>query len=183
MAAAMPFTVKDVWDHPTGEGDHPTVLRADPTGHERHDWRSRYRSVLATNAHLFHGPDDHTPTPERAEFAAAAFQRATTPLMAPPYVAKHERVLQAAPRSDTRNRYQLVIDLALPTPAEPPYDCEQSVALTRLILGLPLLLELLPDPSYEDHAIPDVTVARQAARTLAHHASVITCALLGDLDG
>ena len=132
MAAAMLFTVRDAGDISAAESEHASLLTADPAHHDHRDRRSRYRSTLAANTHLFHDPDGHAPSRDRAQS---------------------------------------------------PLDCEQPVALTCLILGLPLPLELLPDPAYDDSGIADVPTARRAVRALAHHASVITGELLGDPDG
>src|SRR6266536_5502881 len=96
MGADQVFTLHDVYDHAHAS-----------------DGVSRYGAYLAQNARRFrYGGEKHTPDP--TEFAAAAFVVAGPPIMSPPYVGTHPRVLHAAPHWDADRRCALQLELAIP---------------------------------------------------------------------
>jgi hypothetical protein len=193
MAEACLFTVRNTADD---DVDGPTTSEIDRGG-----TRSRFALYLGYHAHLFHTGDHQTT--DRAAFALAAFMVATAPIMERPYIARHDRVLRTRPRRDNAGRRQLTIDIATPTPADltiripfeargweraatheftPPAACDEPAAYTQLTIGLPIPIDLLPDPSYEDGRAPRVSTARQAVRVLANYANVVCGDLLGSLD-
>lgn len=168
------------------------------------DRRSRYGAYLAQNTRRFRG-EDGRPTSDSAEFAAAAFVIASAPIMSPPYVSTHPRVVFAAPRWDEDRRCGLVIDLAtpvsssvadhLPTRATgwehdpstgrhfPPEGNDALAAYSRLTVRLPLPVDLLPSPAYTAMGIAEVETAKRAVRVLSSHANCVLTHLIVALDG
>lgn len=164
---------------------------------------SRYGTYLAQHGRRFHY-GDRKPTTEPAEFAATAFAIASAPIMSPPYVGTHPRVLFASPRWDPERRCALLIDLAVPLtttiadqlPAHfggwmrdqytsryhAPDTNDQPAACTRLAISIPLPVDLLPPPAYTASGVADVHTAKHAVRALCTYTNSILTHLITRLD-
>ncbi|OLF07077.1 hypothetical protein [Actinophytocola xanthii] len=182
MAADQIFVLRDVYD----------LAHAS-------DGRSRYGAYLAHNTGRFRDIDD-IPSSDPAAFAAAAFAIASRPIMSPPYVSTHPRVVFAAPSWDQDRPPGLSIDLATPMSASiadqlptgtagwehdprtgqyhPPDGDSRLAAYTRLTVRLPLPVELLPPPSYTATGIAEVETAKRAVRTISAHANSVLAHLI-----
>lgn len=167
------------------------------------DGRSRYGAYLAQNTRRFRD-EDGRPTNHAVEFAAAAFVVASAPIMSPPYVSTHPRVVLAAPRWDEDRRCGLLIDLATPLPRGvadylpirvsgwehdpgtgrhfPPEDNDTLAAYSRVTVQIPLPVELLPAPAYTAMGIAEVETAKRAVRTLSTYANSMLTHLIVALD-
>jgi hypothetical protein len=167
------------------------------------DGNSRLGAYLAQYMHRFESSGGAL-TLLRDEFAAAAFGVATAPIMSPPYVGTHQRVLLASAQWDENRRCGLVIDLATPTPASladqlpsrtrrwqrhaptarfcPPEDNDELAAYSHLTVRVPFAVELLPDPAYTDAGVPDVLTAKRSLRALTAHANTVLIHLITHLD-
>lgn len=165
--------------------------------------RSRFAHYLARNRTMFHTGGGN-PTTDPARFAAVAFQIASPPVMDPPYIAAHTRLVRAYPLRDQSARRALVVELAMPTPRHltgllpdphrgwerddatghyrPPTELDQPTVHLRLTIGVPIRPELLPQPRYDDHGNPDLDTARTALRALTTHVSALCAHLISGLD-
>lgn len=164
---------------------------------------SRLGAYLAHYMHRFYNLDGALAS-LRDEFAAAAFSIATTPVMSPPYVGTHPRVLLASAQWDENHRCGLVIDLATPTPASfadqlpsrtrcwghhtaterfcQPEDNDELAAYSQLTVRVPFEVELLPDPVYTAAGIADVVTVKRSLRALTTHANSVLTHLITHLD-
>lgn len=160
------------------------------------DGVSRYGAYLRQAAHRFQDWDEE-PTSDPATFAAQAFEIACTPIMSPPYVVTHPRVITCVPHRDEDGRYAVQFELAvgmaqrfrlaLPSgwrgwqqtrngvyfaPWDNDYPAAYATATVRLPFPHP---DRLPTPAY-DHGAPHTPTAQHAVRVLVAHAN----AALGD---
>jgi hypothetical protein len=160
------------------------------------DGVSRYSAYLRQATHRFLDWDDQ-PTSNPATFAAQAFEIACAPIMSPPYVVTHQRVLTCAPHRDDDGRYALQFDvavgmaqgirLALPVRWRAwqmtrdgvyyaPWDNDYPAAYATITLRLPFPpLDRLPAPAYNGGE-PHTPTAQYAVRVLVEHVN----AALGD---
>lgn len=191
--------------HSGGEGHEPYTNDALFTLHDGTDTRdgySRYAHHLTQNRWMFRD-SNHKLTSDPVRFAAAAFQAGTAPIMNPPYIGTHSRVVRAYPRSDTQRRYLLMAELAIPTPRKitdqlpgdirgweldgrgayrPALEYDRVLAYVRLTLGVPIRPDLLPEPGYDERGVPYLDIARRALRAVTTHASAVCAPLLASLD-
>lgn len=155
------------------------------------DGVSRYGAYLRQGAHRFRDWDD-TLTTDAAVFAAQAFEIACAPVMSPPYVVTHPRVLTCVPHRDEDDRRALQVDLAMALPTRvgaalsgvwrgwqhtssgmvfAPWDNDRPAAYTTLTLRLPFpASDRLPGPAYV-HGAPHTPTARDAVWALVDHAN------------
>lgn len=167
------------------------------------DGQSRYRVYLAQNAGRFRYNGEES-TKDPAEFAAAAFVIASPPIMSPPYVGTHPRVLHATPRWDLDRRGALQISLAIPLEERianqlPPHfggwnrdhvtghyflseDHDEPTACARLAIRIPLPVDLLPQPTYTRDGAADVDTAKRALRAMCTHANSLLTHVIVSLD-
>ena len=167
------------------------------------DGRSRLGGYLAGNTRRFRDVDGAL-TESSAEFTAAAFVTATPPIMLPPYVSMHPRVVRATPRWDDERRCALMIDLATPIAGAlvrhlplrtagwvrdvdngryvPQGTNDRLTAYGRITVQVPVPVELLPDPVYTDMGVADVDIAKRALRALCTHANSVLTHLITALD-
>lgn len=186
MGADEVFTLRDVYDF-----SHAS------------DGQSRYRAYLAQNVRRFRFGGDKLTT-EPTEFAAAAFVIASPPIMSPPYVGTHPRVMHATPQWDTNRRCAMQLNLAVPLaeqiadqlPAHfgvwgrgpssgryyAPEDNDEPTACARLAIRIPLPVDLLPRPTYTHDGVADVDTAKRAIRAICTHANSILTHLIIKLD-
>lgn len=171
-------------------------------GTDIHDGQSRFAEHLARNRWMFRD-SSHKLTSDPTRFVAAAFQAGTPPIMIPPYIDTHPRVVRAYPRRDTQGRHLLMAELAIPTPRKivdhlpgdirgwerdargayrPAVEYDRGLAYVRLTLGVPIRPDLLPQPRYDRHGVPDLDFARRALRAATTHANAVCAQLLGSLD-
>lgn len=171
-------------------------------GTDTSDGHSRLAEHLARNRWMFRD-STHKLTSDPTRFVAAAFQAGTTPIMIPPYIGTHPRVVRAYPRRDTQNRHLLMAELAIPTPRKivdplpgdlrgwerdargayrPAVEYDRVLAYVRLTLGVPIRPDLLPNPRYDRHGVPDLDIVRRALRAATNHANAVCAQLLGSLD-
>lgn len=152
-----------------------------------HDGRSRFGAYLMRHKAKFaDGMGGVTARPE--EFAAAAFSVACAPIMSPPYVGTHPRVLDATVWWDSERRFALMIEFAVPLAKDiaaklpvnfvecgpdphsgrflPPDDFGYPTVAARVELSLPLPADLLPQPEYEDGDVPVTVIAKRAIRAI-----------------
>jgi hypothetical protein len=186
MSADQVFTLHDVYDHAHAS-----------------DGVSRYRAYLAQNARRFrYGGEKRTTDP--TEFAAAAFVIASPPIMSPPYIGTHPRVLHATPHWDDTRRCAMQLELAIPL-TEPianqlpphfagwmrdpssghfyvPEDNDEPSACARLAIRIPLPRDLLPQPAYTHDGVADVDTAKRAIRAICAHGNSIHTHLITTLD-
>lgn len=172
-------------------------------GTDTRDGHSRFAHHLTQNRWLFRD-SNHELTSNPVRFVAAAFQAGTAPIMLPPYIGTHPRVVRAYPRSDTHGRYLLMAELAIPTPRKivdqlpsdlrgwerdghgeyrPALEYDRVLAHVRITLGVPIRPDLLPEPGYDGRGVPYLDIARRALRAVTTHASAVCAPLLGSLDG
>lgn len=167
------------------------------------DGQSRYRAYLAQNVRRFRYGGDKLTT-EPTEFAAAAFVIASPPIMSPPYVGTHPRVMHATPRWDTARRCAMQIELAIPLAEQianqlPPHfggwrsnpsaghyyapdDNDEPTACARLTIRIPLPCDLLPQPTYTHAGVADVDTAKRAIRAICARTNSILTHLIVKLD-
>lgn len=167
------------------------------------DGRSRYGAYLAQHTQRFREWNSEL-TPLPAEFAAAAFVIATPPIMSPPYVTTHPRVVSATPRWDEDRRCALVVDLATPIADHladrlpvravdwdrdatsgrylPTQDNHLLAAYSWLTVRIPLPVDLLPEPAYTDTGTAETQTAKRALRTVTNHANSVLTHLIVTLD-
>jgi hypothetical protein len=171
-------------------------------GTDTRDGHSRLAHHLAQNRWMFRD-SKHKLTSDPARFTAAAFQAGTAPIMNPPYIGTHPRVVRAYPRSDTQGRYVLMAELVIPTPRKiavqlpgdirgwqrngrgeyrPALEYDRVLAYVRLTLGVPIRPDLLPEPGYDERGVPYLDIARRALRAVTTHASAVCAPLLGSLE-
>lgn len=180
------FVVQDVYDLEYGN-----------------DGRSRLDAYLAQNSRRFRG-QDAVLTSSSAAFAAAAFVVATVPIMSPPYLSAHPRVVYAAARWDEKGRCGLVLEFAAPmaTPlAEqlppqargwdhdpgagrffPSEDNDQLAVYSRLTVRIPFPVDALPEPVYTATGMAEVGTVKRALRLLADHANSVLAPIIATLD-
>lgn len=144
------------------------------------DLSSRYGAYLRRNLARFLDAED-LPTRDPLEFAAAAWQIAQAPVMSPPYVLAHRRVLGTVPLFDDAGRLAISVEVAADVPAElvgglrgrwvgwdrrqrwsAPVTNDHPVATAVLHFRVPMSAEGLPRPSYSALAEPDVATAKDA---------------------
>jgi hypothetical protein len=167
------------------------------------DGQSRYGAYLAQNVRRFRYEGEEL-TKEPAEFAAAAFVIASPPIMSPPYIGTHPRVLHVMPRWDMDRRGALHIELAIPLAERiadqlsshfggwerdhssgryySPEDHAEPSACTRLTISIPLPVDLLPRPSYTGHGVADANTAKRAVRAICTHANSLLTHLIVSLE-
>lgn len=171
-------------------------------GTDAGDGHSRFAEHLARNRWMFRD-SSHKLTSDPTRFVAAAFQAGTPPIMIPPYISTHPRVVRAYPRRDTPGRHLLMAELAIPTPRKiadhlpgdirgwerdargayrPAVEYDRLLAYVRLTLGVPIRPDLLPNPRYDRHGVPDLDIARSALRAATNHANAVCAPLLAILD-
>lgn len=149
---------------------------------------SRYGAYLHTrHAGLFREGGELTTDPLR--FAAAAWEIASAPIMDPPYVRSHPRVLYTIPEWDDEQRLAMAVWLAGPIPPGTgelrahwygwdidspsgrwvaPFDCDRLSVLARIEVRLPIgpAAEIgLPEPRYKQ-AMPVTAAAKEAVLRL-----------------
>lgn len=164
---------------------------------------SRYGAYLYRYRSAFQNEDGdlvHSP----AEFAAAAWRVANSPLMEPPYTAHHPRIQSTRPEWDPNHFLAISVDLALPARsviAHLPgqwrgWACDEltgqlidvedntwHTALPSLIVRVPLQNDAtVPQPAF-DGEIPDTATAKQAVYAVCHALNAALNDLLANLDG
>lgn len=165
------------------------------------DGVSRFGAYLRQSAHRFLSWDEE-PTTDAAMFAATAFEVGCAPVMAPPYVATHPRVVGLAAHCDDDDRRAVRVELAVDVPREfatvlprgwrgwqhsddghrwyEPGDNDRPAAVLTLTVRVPFpAVDLLPGTAYDDHGNPHVPTAKDAVRALAAH---VNAHLAGVLD-
>jgi hypothetical protein len=165
------------------------------------DGHSRYGVYLRQHARYF--DDDRGPTADPVEFASAAFAIARTPIMGPPYVGTHPRVVHVEQVWDVNDRCGVSLGFAVPTteriagmlpvdvagwqrdgsegPYYAPERLDRTAAYTQLVVRIPFPQALLPVPAYSKEGLPNVDVAKRAVRTICNHANSLLAHLLGHL--
>jgi hypothetical protein len=167
------------------------------------DGVSRYGAYLRDHADLFdpwgEAPDGVTGDP--VEFAVAAFQVATGPIMGPGYVRWHGRVCDyGASRSEHDDRLLLSVTLATPAPLRLPGwswrgwerdfhdrylepEDRGPVALTRLELRWPVPPEQLAVPAAPKMpGVPNLRDAAHAVEALVAAINATAGPVLADLE-
>lgn len=148
------------------------------------DFHSRYGAYLRQNTGLFVDPDGGQ-TRNRLEFAAAAWRVAQGPVMSPPYVTAHPRVLGAEPTWDFDGLLAVTVDIALGIPRAlssalhgrwlgwsrrkgwfKPEDNDHAVAVATAQFRIPMSHNGLPATHYLSTGEPDTEVAKEAVRVL-----------------
>lgn len=138
------------------------------------DRTSRFGVYLARLAGAFRIDDDpRCPLiADPVRFAATAWEISRPPVMDPPYVTAHSRVLDTASHQDDDGRTAIGIHLAVSTEMNEqscldwcwrgwstdgphghhtaPHDNTYPVALTQLKLRIPLEASTLPQPRYRE---------------------------------
>jgi hypothetical protein len=152
------------------------------------DGISRYAAYLRSRyAALF--CEDGEPVTDPLRFAAAAWEVAGGPIMAPPYVRSHPRVLYAVPEFDDEQHLAMAVWLAGPIPPGTgelcahwrgwnidsssgrwvaPFDCDRLTVLARIEIRVPIgsAVEIgLPEPRYEQ-GLPATATAKEAVLRL-----------------
>ena len=180
------FTLRDVYDY-----THAS------------DGQSRYRAYLAQYACRFRYVGEDL-TKEPTEFAAAAFVIASPPIMSPPYIGTHPRVLHATPRWDMDHRCALHLELATPLAEHvvdqlprhfggwkrdhssgryySPEDHDEPTACAQLAIRIPLRVDLLPEPTYTPGGVADVDTAKRALRAMCTHVNSLLTHMIVGLD-
>lgn len=152
------------------------------------DRRSRYGVYLAQRAGMFRVADDQ-PTADAAEFAAAALEVGMSPIMSPPYVGSHRRILYVGRHRDEDGRTAISLELAAPLPAGldallgwhwrgwctsaanshfyVSCDNDRPTAVARLALRIPLDARRLPEPRYHHDGTPQIGTAKEAVQLTA----------------
>ena len=166
------------------------------------DGESRFGAYLRQHARYFE--EDKGLTTDPVEFASAAFAIARTPIMGPPYVGTHPRVVQLDQVWDFNDRCGVSLGFALPTaecmanllpfdvvgwqredglgPFYAPERLDRISCYTQLFVRIPFPAELLPAPDYTWMREPDVDVAKRAVRTICNHANSLLVRLISHLD-
>jgi hypothetical protein len=171
------------------------------------DGVSRYGAYLRTHTSLFdpwHGedaPDGVTQDP--GEFAIAAFDVATGPIMSPGYVRWHPRVLDyKVSHGDNPEPGRLVLQvtlaIALPLWLGSPWwswteclgrdwrepDEDRHAALASLVLRWPLPVASLPHPSKPTRpGVPNLADAKASVRALVGQINATAGPVLAKLKG
>lgn len=152
------------------------------------DRRSRFGAYLAMRSSQFLSTDE-VPTVDPAVFAATAFTTGLSPVMTPPYVATHRRILNVCSHIDEERRVAMAVDLAVSLPFKAaellgwrwrgwdttgstgryrmPYDNERPAACAHVTLRIPIDSRRLPDPRYRHDGSPNVEVAKEAVQLAA----------------
>ncbi|CAM4024086.1 hypothetical protein KIPE111705_36880 [Kibdelosporangium persicum] len=167
MSAQLPFWPDDGYD---------TVQASDGV--------SRYGAYLAQKRGMFldYG-EDPTPTRDRLEFAAAAWEIASSPIMAPPYVRTHPRIQSAGVAWDDQG--SMAIDVVIATEDRPdlgdlrykaagwgrdslsprrwfdPQDSSRLTVLPSVLIRVPITPGDVTEPAYVNGS--PVTVVAQDA--------------------
>lgn len=166
------------------------------------DGESRFGAYLRQHARYF--DDDKGLTTDPVEFASAAFAIARTPIMGPPYVGTHPRVVHLDQVWDFNDRCGVSLGFALPTAERVadllPFDVtgwqredgrgrfyaperlDRISGYTQLVVRIPFPAELLPAPAYTWMREPDVDVAKRAVRTICNHTNSLLTRLTSHLD-
>jgi hypothetical protein len=171
------------------------------------DGVSRYGAYLRTHTELFdpwHGEDAADGiTQDPGEFAIAAFQVATGPIMSPGYVGWHLRVLDyKVSHGDNPEPGRLVCTVtlatALPRWLGPPWsswtsylgrdwcepDDDRHAALASLLLRWPLPIASLPHPSTPTRpGVPNLADAMASVRALVAAFNATAGPVLVELEG
>lgn len=167
------------------------------------DGVSRYGAYLHQGAHRFLDWDDE-PTSDPAAFAAAAWEIATSPVMSPPYVVTHPRVITCVPHRDEDGRRALQVDVAMRLPARvraalppvwrgwqhtrrgpfyAPWDNDRTAVYATVTVRLPFpATDRLPAAAY-DGGLPHTPTAKDAVRVLVAHANTALAGLLAAITG
>jgi hypothetical protein len=173
-----------------------------------HDRRSaaegvgRYGAYLKLHAARF-DPWQEAPgkvTRDPVDFAAAAFQVATGPIMSPGYVGWHGRVQgHHAGRSAHDGRLVVAVTLAVPSPVRLPWDWRgwerdvhgrylepddrRPLGLARLELRWPVGTERLPTPRRPKRpGIPNLRDAARAVAVLVDQVNATVGPILAELE-
>jgi hypothetical protein len=167
------------------------------------DGGSRYGAYLKLHGALFDpwgeaGADKVTRDP--VEFAIAAFQVATGPIMSPGHLRWHGRVQgHDAGRSAQDGRLVLQVTLAVPSPVRLPWDWRgwerdfhgrylepddrRPVGLARLGLRWPVPTDQLPPPRRPKRSgIPNLRDANRAVAVLVDQVNATCGPILADLE-
>lgn len=145
------------------------------------DFESRYGAYLRQNTALFVVDADEGQTRNRLDFAASAWRISQAPVMSPPYVVSHPRVLDAAPIWDFEGRLAMAVDIATGVPRELsaalrgrwvgwsrqgrwflPDDNDRPVAVGTAQFRVPMPADGLPAARYLATGEPDTEAAKQA---------------------
>lgn len=148
------------------------------------DFESRYGAYLRRNTALFLDSYEDL-TRDRLEFAAAAWRIAQAPVMSPPYVLAHPRVLSAEPTWDFDGRLAVAVDIATEIPRElsvalrgrwigwsrqdnwhVPGTNDRAVAVATAQFRVPMSPDGLPLPSYRPTGEPDTEHAKSAVAVI-----------------
>jgi hypothetical protein len=173
--------------------------------HDRHsaaDKTSRYGAYVKLHAALF-DPWHEAPggvTRDPVEFAIAAFQVATGPIMSPGYLRWHGRVQgHDASRSEHDGRLVVSVTLAVPSPVRLPWDWRswepdfhgrflepddrRPAGLTRLELRWPVPTDQLPSPRrLRQPGIPNLRDATRAIAVLVAQVNATVGPILAELE-
>jgi hypothetical protein len=166
------------------------------------DGVSRYGAYLADHAGRFdpwgEAPDGVTLDP--VEFAIAAFNVATGPIMSPGYVRWHGRVQDhGATRSEDDGHLVVSVTLAVPSPVRLPWDWRgwerdfhdrylepddrRPVGLARLELRWPVGTDQLPTPARPRRAgVPNLGDAARAVQAVVAAVNATVGPVLADLE-
>jgi hypothetical protein len=163
---------------------------------------SRYGAYLADKARLF-DPWDEAPdgiTRDPVEFAIAAFNVATGPIMAPGYVRWHGRVRDyGATWSEHDGRLVLSVTLAMPSPVLLPWDWRgwerdfhgdwlepddrRPTGLARLELRWPVRTDRLPTPGQpQQPGVPNLADATRAVQAVVATINATVEPVLAELE-
>ena len=146
--------------------------------------RSRYGAYLVKAATAFDIAGE--PTTDAANFAAAALEIALPPVMAPPYVTSHRRILDTWSHHDDDGRVAIGISMATPHPVgidsllgwrcrgwsrdntsgqlHVSDDNGRPAAYSQLTMRIPLNPRRLPQPRYRADGTPHVDTAKEAVQ-------------------
>lgn len=152
------------------------------------DRRSRFGAYLTMRTSSFLDAGD-APTANPAIFAVTAFTTGLSPVMAPPYVATHRRILNARSHIDEERRVAMAVDLAVPLPPSAaelltwrwrgwdttgatsryriPDDNDRPAAFAQVTVRIPIDSRRLPEPRYRRDGSPNVEVAKEAVQLTA----------------
>lgn len=168
------------------------------------DGVSRFGFYLRDRAHEFRYNDQDDP----AWFATRAFEIAQSPIMSPPYVHNHPRIVGSDSDSDEDGRRGWRVNVVAPLPDEvfralpttgwrgweqngtpskrwwcEPYDLKEIQVLTGITVRIPLPPNgELPKPVYHRRFGPDVDVAKCAIRVLVAHFNAVLQQVLAPLE-
>jgi hypothetical protein len=159
--------------------DHYDRLRAS-------DGLSRYGVYLSLNTERFQGWEERS-SARSTEFAAAAWEIAQSPVMAPGYVVADPRVLATRTRHDDDHRLAVEVDLVGTIPPavhralgyrwrgwrpdhlggwRTPGDYAIPTVLPLLTVQVPIDANGLPTPTYRDGEVADTAAAKAAVLEL-----------------